>query len=61
MGLEIIGRKEHFIKREKRNISNILAKSTSRKKINYEVYILNFTNADSSADVIIIEDGKKCG
>lgn len=61
MGLEIIGRKEHFIKRAKRNISNILAKSTSRKKINYEVYILNFTNADSSADVIIIEDGKKCG
>lgn len=52
-------RKEHFIKRAKRNISNILAKNTSRKKINYEVYILNFTNADSSAGVIIIEDGKK--
>lgn len=52
-------RKEHFIKRAKRNISNILAKSTSRKKINYEVYILNFTNADSSAGVIIIEDSKK--
>lgn len=52
-------KKAAFIKRAKKKIKKLLSPNANSKKINYEIYILDFTNADISADVIVIENSKK--
>lgn len=51
-------KKTTFIKRTKKEIKKLLTQN-SNKKIKYDIYILNFTNADICADVIVIENNKK--
>lgn len=53
-------KKTTFIKRTKKEIKKLLTQD-SNKKITYDIYILYFTNADICADVIVIENNKKCG
>lgn len=52
-------KKAAFIKRAKKKIKKLLSPNANSKKITYEIYILDFTNADISADVIVIENSKK--
>lgn len=51
-------KKTAFVKRAKKKIKKLLTQNTN-KKINYDIYILDFTNADISADVIVIENNRK--
>lgn len=50
-------KKELFLKKAKKKIEKILSKT----KGTHQVYIGNFTNQDSSAEVYIISDGEELG
>lgn len=52
-------KKDKFIQKAKQKIQEVLLSTETNQKKSYQVYILDFTNEDVGADVIIIENNKE--